>query len=172
MTTNLATARTHTTSDRALRVTTMLALVSGSALIVDTVTIAVINRSFDPLDSVLFLVGFIGLLLTTGVLSAYFSRNHQGLRRVAVAAGTYLGIAVALGAISFAFDQFGRHAFAASNKGLHGEWSFFSIGIALLLISAWTAHRHKQLTNGHDAESTATYVIDHRSSPAGRYKCT
>lgn len=144
MTTNIARAATHTTSDRALRVTTTLALVAGSALIVDTVTIAVINRSFDPLDSVLFLIGFVGMLLTTGALSVYISRNRQGARRVAYAAGVYLVIAVALGAISFAFDQFGRHVFAASNKGLHGEWSFFSIGIALLLISAWTAHRYKQ----------------------------
>jgi low temperature requirement protein LtrA len=145
MTTNLATAGTHTTSDRALRVTTMLALVSGSALIVDTVTITVINRSFDPLDSVLFLVGFVGMLLTTGALSVYVSRNRRGAERVVFAVGVYLVVAVALGAISFAFDQFCRHAFAASNKGLHGEWSFFSIGIALLFISAWTAHRHKEL---------------------------
>jgi hypothetical protein len=145
MTTNIASAGTHTTADRALRVTTLLALVSGSALIVDTVTIAVINRSFDPLDSILFLVGFVGMLLTTGALSVYVSRNRRGLRRVAYAAGIYLVVAGALGAISFAFDQFGRHAFAASNKGLHGEWSFFSIGIALLLISAWTARRHQQV---------------------------
>jgi hypothetical protein len=145
MTTNIASVGTHSTADRALRATTMLALVSGSALIVDTVTIAVINRSFDPLDSVLFLVGFIGMLLTTGALAVYVSRNRQGPRRVAFAAGVYLVVAVVLGAISFALDQFGRHVFAASNKGLHGEWSFFSIGIALLLMSAWTAPRHKQL---------------------------
>jgi hypothetical protein len=148
MTTNLASAGTHSAADRALRATTMLALVSGSALIVDTVTIAEINRSFDPLDSVLFLGGFIGMLLTTGALSVYVSRNRRGLPRIAFAVGSYLVVAVVLGAISFAFDQFGRHAFAASNKGLHGEWSFFSIGIALLLISAWTARRNKQLEGG------------------------
>ena len=71
--------------------------------------------------------------------------SARKITRVAYAAGVYLVIAVALGAISFAFDQFGRHVFAASNKGLHGEWSFFSIGIALLLISAWTTRRHKHL---------------------------
>ena len=147
---NITPAATHAPSDRARQVTTTLALVSGSALIVDTVTIAVINRSFDPLDSVLFLVGFAGMLLTIGALSVYASRNRQGTRRVAYAVGIYLAVTVALGTLSFISDQFGRHAFAATNKGLHGEWSFFSIGIALVSISAWTARHKKQpleLTN-------------------------
>jgi uncharacterized membrane protein len=145
MTTNVATSAVQPTSDRMLRVTITLALASGAAFIVDTVTIAVINRTFDPLDSVLFLVGFAGMLATTGALSVYLSRNRRGFQRVAVAAGIFLAVAAVLGLVSYAFDQFGRHVFAAGNKGLHGEWSFFSIGIALLLISAWTARRHKQL---------------------------
>ena len=147
MTTNIATATTHSASDRTLRVASTLALVSGSALIVDTVTIAVINRSFDPLDSVLFLTGFVGMLVTTGAFAVYLSRHRRGLQRVAFASISYLAIAAALGLISFAFDQFGRHVFAASNKGLHGEWSFFSIGIALGLIGVWTSRRQRHVTD-------------------------
>ncbi len=128
---------------RWLRVTTVLALVSGAALVADTVTIAVINRSFDPLDSVLFMVGFVGMLLTAGALALHLSRNRRGLRRVLTGVGSYLAVAVSLGALSFVFDQFGRHVFSPANQGLHGEWSFFSIGVALLLIGGWAARRRE-----------------------------
>ena len=141
MTTELAPSVARSAPSRTLPVTTALALVSGAALVVDTVTIAVINRSFDPVDSVLFMIGFVGMLLTVGALSAHLSRRRRGLDRAVAAVGIYVTVAVALGTISFVADQFGRHVFSAANRGLHGEWSFFSIGIALLLIGVWTSTR-------------------------------
>ena len=119
----------------------IVALIAGGALVVDTVTIAVINRSFDPLDSILFLTGFVAMILTVALLSVELSASRRGGRRVAMAAGIFLLAAAVLGVVSLAFDEMGRHVFSASNKGLHGEWSFFSIGICLLLTAAWAAHR-------------------------------
>ena len=141
MSIDTATTTRPATPSRSLRATIALAYGSGAALVVDTVTIAVINRSFDPLDSALFLIGFVGMLLTVAALALYLTRNRQGLRRVATALGTYIAVGLTLGLISFTFDQFGRHVFSANNKGLHGEWSFFSIGVALLLIGGWSHRR-------------------------------
>ena len=77
----------YSMSDRAFRATSALAFIAGSALIVDTVTISVINRSFDPLDSILFLVGFIGMLIATGTFAIYLTRNQRGVKRVGFAVG-------------------------------------------------------------------------------------
>jgi hypothetical protein len=132
---------THPASPRSIQATMTLGLISGAALVVDTVTIAVINRAFDPLDSMIFLVGFVGMLLTAGALSIYLSRDKRGRSRVVTAIGIYLTVAAALGTISFGFDQLGRLLVSASNKGLHGEWSFFSIGVSLLIIASWAARR-------------------------------
>jgi hypothetical protein len=101
------------------------------------VTTAVINRHFDPLDSILFLVGFAGLWLTAIALAVHLSSARRGLARVLTALGAFLATAVVLGAVGTALDQVGRHVFSRSNIGLHGEWSFFSIGICLLLTAAW-----------------------------------
>jgi hypothetical protein len=131
----------HPSVDDGLRATRWLGLVSGGALVIDTVTIAVINGSFNPLDSVLFLVGFAGMWLTAGAVAVTTSANHQGAARIARGIGAFLATAVVLGVISVAFDQMGRHVFSPANKGLHGEWSFFSIGVALLTLAVWADHR-------------------------------
>ena len=144
MTINLEVPTAQSTTSRSLRATSALALVSGAALVTDTVTIAVINRSFDPLDSILFFTGFAGMLLTAAALATYLSQDRAGLTRLACAVGLYLAIAATLGALSFVFDQMGRHVFSPTNRGLHGEWSFFSIGVTLLLIGAWAAWRRGQ----------------------------
>jgi predicted membrane channel-forming protein YqfA (hemolysin III family) len=129
------------TDDRSLQATKWLALFSGAALVADTVTIAIINRSFDPLDSILFLAGFVGMLLTAAALAVTASASRHGLARVALAVAVFLATALVLGVISLAFDQMGRHVFSAANKGLHGEWSFFSIGVALLALAGWADRR-------------------------------
>jgi hypothetical protein len=141
MTIHTSTSVRRPSGARSLRATIALAYVSGAALIIDTVTIAVINRSFDPLDSALFLVGFAGMLLTTLALSLFLTRTRTGVNRAITAVGIFLAVGIALGVISFAFDQFGRHVFSAGNKGLHGEWSFFSIGVALVVIGGWAQRR-------------------------------
>jgi hypothetical protein len=138
---NKTAALASVTDDRALHATKWLALFSGAALVADTVTIAIINRSFDPLDSILFLTGLVGMLLTAGTLSLTLSASRRGPARVALTIAIFLATAVVLGVISLAFDQMGRHVFSASNKGLHGEWSFFSIGVALVVLGGWADRR-------------------------------
>jgi hypothetical protein len=128
-------------ADRALQAIKWLALITGAALVADTVTIAVINRSFDPLDSALFLTGFVGMLLTSGALAMYSSAGRRGLARAAHAVAAFLATAAVLGVISLAFDQMGRHVFSPANQGLHGEWSFFSIGVMMLVLGAWANRR-------------------------------
>ncbi len=146
--TNSTDTTTTTDPDRTARTTAALALVAGFALVVDTVTIAVINRSFDPLDSILFLTGFVGMLATCVALAVQHSAGQRGARRAAYGAAIFAVVAIGLGAISFVCDEFGRHAFAASNKGLHGEWSFFSIGISLLVVAALTERRRRRTAHG------------------------
>jgi hypothetical protein len=143
MTQTAATPATHSTprSDRTLRTTSALAALSGGALIVDTVTTAVLNRHFDPLDSILFLVGFVGVWATAIALAVHLSAGRHGARRAGVGVGLFVAIAAVLGAVSVAFDQLGRHVFSPSNIGLHGEWSFFSIGVCLVIIAVWARTR-------------------------------
>jgi hypothetical protein len=131
----------HPSVENGLRATRWLGLVSGAALVVDTVTIAVINRSFDPLDSILFLIGFAGMWLTAGAVAVTTSAGHHGAARITRAVGAFLATVVLLGAISVVFDQMGRHAFSPANRGLHGEWSFFSIGVTLLVLATWADRR-------------------------------
>jgi DMSO/TMAO reductase YedYZ heme-binding membrane subunit len=140
LTTNQVTAHepTHTTPLSALRVCGLLALMGGAAWIIDTVTIAVLNRAFDPLDSVLFLTGLACLLLTLVSLATHLSAGHAGPARVGRATGAFLLTAVTLGGVSFVADTLGRHFFSPANIGLHGEWSCFITGVCLLCIAAWT----------------------------------
>ncbi|WP_375502861.1 hypothetical protein [uncultured Jatrophihabitans sp.] len=149
MTTTTASA-TPIRDDRALRTTGALALLSGGALVVDTVTTAAINRHFDPLDSILFLTGFAGLWLTAIALAVVLSSARQGSARVLAALGIFLATGLILAAVSAAFDQLGRHLFSRSNIGLHGEWSFFSIGVCMLFIAAWAIRSHRSTGGPHD----------------------
>jgi hypothetical protein len=143
MTTTTTVAATETRPDRALRCTGILAALSGGALVVDTVTTTVLNRHFDPLDSILFLAGFAGLWLTAVALAVHLSSGRRGGARAIVAVAAFVATAVILGAVGAGFDQLGRHLFSRSNIGLHGEWSFFSIGVGLLIIAAWAVHRRR-----------------------------
>ncbi len=138
MTTTRQTLPHDTQTPLALRATRLLSLLGGGALVVDTVTIAVINRHFDPLDSILFLAGFVTLWLAVIALAVYLSATRSGTNRVVTAAVVFIVAAVFLGVISTIFDQAGKHIFSRTNIGLHGEWSFFSIGICLLVLAAWT----------------------------------
>jgi uncharacterized membrane protein len=133
-------AATRAPHDTALRATGLLGLVGGAAWVTDTVTIAALNRSFDPLDSILFFVGFGCVVLTVVALAAQLSTGRTGLARIWPAVGAFLVTATVLGVISFTADTLGRHLFSPANIGLHGEWSCFSIGLCLLAIAGW-AHR-------------------------------
>lgn len=133
MTTTSATAPVRSTSRS---VAQFLALAGGMALIADSITVTIINRSFDPIDSILFLTGLACTLGTGIALAVQISTRRHGPMRLLLAVGCFLAFAVILGGIATACDEFGRHTFPATDKGLHGEWSFFSIGICLTLL-AW-----------------------------------
>ena len=126
----------------ALRLTTLAGLLAGSALIVDTVTIAVVNRSFGVLDEVLFFVGLIGIFVTLGGLATALSARATGARRVAIGGGAFVGAFVIIATIGELMDTMGKSVFSPANKGLHEEWFFFTVGVCLLLIAGW-ANRTK-----------------------------
>ena len=119
----------------------------------DTVAITVRNTNFGVWDNVLFLVGFIGLWLTCLALAVHLSRGHAGWRRVGVAAAVFVGVGAVLGVLSFAMDFIGRHAFSPSDVGLHGEWSFFTIGVCLLALAWWV--RRSGASDSVEASGTA-----------------
>lgn len=126
----------------ALRLTTLAGLVGGSALLVDTVTIAVVNDSFGLLDAILFWVGLIGLFVTLVALATALSARTSGARRVASGVGAFVGAFVVIGTLAELMDTMGHQVFSPANKGLHEEWTFFTVGVCLLLIAGW-AHRTK-----------------------------
>ncbi len=134
-------ATTRSSYDTALRATGLFGLVGGAAWVIDTVTIAVLNRSFDPLDSVLFIVGLVGLVLTIGALAVHLSAGREGPARAGVAVGAFLATTAVLATVSFAADTLGRHAFSSSNIGLHEEWSCFSTGLVLVAIAVWAGRK-------------------------------
>ena len=134
-------ADTSTSHNLPLRFVALLALVGGTAWTIDTVSIAVLNRAFDPLDSFLFFTGLACLVLTAVALAVHVSAGRTGPNRIRHAAGAFLATVVALGAIALAADAIGRRLFAPTNIGLHDEWSCFSAGVCLLAISAWAFAR-------------------------------
>jgi hypothetical protein len=125
-------------STLALRLAAFAGLLGGCALVVDTVTIAVINDSFGMLDSLLFWVGLIGLLVTLFALATALSAHASGARRLARGLGVFLAGILAIGVLAQVMDTMGHHVFSPSNQGLHGEWSFFTVGVCLLLIAGWS----------------------------------
>jgi hypothetical protein len=129
-------------STRALHLTAVAGLVGGCAFVVDTTTIAVINDSFGTLDNLLFGVGLIALLVTLLALASAVSARATGANRAARGVGAFIGAFVVIGVLAQVMDTMGRHVFSSANKGLHGEWSFFTIGVCLLLIAGW-ANRNR-----------------------------
>ncbi|MBA3906898.1 MAG: hypothetical protein H0X35_09485 [Pseudonocardiales bacterium] len=107
------------------------------------------NRAFDPLDSVLFLTGFAGLWLTCGALAVTLTAGLAGGRRVAAAVGAFVATVAVLAVVATVFDQLGQHVFSPANRGLHGEWGFFSVGACLLGIAAWAASRRAAARAAH-----------------------
>lgn len=115
----------------------MAGLIGGGSLIVDTVTIVVVNDSFGVLDDLLFWVGLIGLLVTLVALAAALSARTTGVKRAALGVGAFVCAFVIIGVLAQLMDTVGHHVFSPANKGLHGEWSFFTVGVCLLLIAGW-----------------------------------
>ena len=142
MTTSTAHDAHHPPLPGALRLTTLAGLVGGSALLVDTVTIAVVNDSFGLLDAILFWVGLIGLFVTLVALATALSARRSGARRVASGVGAFVGAFVVIGTLAELMDTMGHQVFSPANKGLHEEWTFFTVGVCLLLIAGW-ANRTK-----------------------------
>jgi hypothetical protein len=143
----------HLRLTRALRFTAATGLVGGCAFVVDTVTIAVINNSFGTLDNLLFGVGLLALLVTLLALAAAISIRATGGNWVAWGVGTFLGALAVIGVLAQIMDTMGHHVFSPANKGLHGEWSFFTVGVCLLLIAGW-ANRSRSDEQRRDPRTT------------------
>lgn len=129
---------THTSPPSgALRLTTLAGFVGGSALVVDTVTITVVNGSFGVLDDVLFYVGLIGLFTTLVALATALTARTTCAKRVALGVVAFVGVFVVIGTLAQLMDAMGKSVFSAENTGLHEEWAFFTVGVCLLLIAGW-----------------------------------
>lgn len=137
--TNTATAHATLPSQD---IAALAAVLGGVALVVDTVTITVVNSSFGVLDDVFFYTGLGAFLVTLAALAAHFSRRVSGVRRIAVGALVFLALLICSAAFSLLMDAMGQHVFSDANVGLHGEWSFFSVGVVLLLFAGWSFRRH------------------------------
>jgi hypothetical protein len=129
------------TRSTSARVTCIASLVGGAAFVVDTVTITAINSSFGRLDNAVFFVGLGGLAVTAVAMAVYVSGRAKGARRAGLGVLTFVALLVVLGVVGQLMDAIGRHVFSDANVGLHSEWSFFTIGLCLLGIAAWTRHR-------------------------------
>jgi heme/copper-type cytochrome/quinol oxidase subunit 4 len=123
------------------RLVALAGLVSGAALVVDTVTIALLNSSFGVADDVLFLLGFAGLWVTLVGLAVHLSAGRRGAARLGAAVGTFLIAVLVIGGLAWAMDLMGHHVFSEANVGLHGEWSFFTVGVCLLATAGWVRRR-------------------------------
>lgn len=135
-------------SSGALRLTAVASLVGGAALVVDTVTITVLNDHFGVLDDVLFFVGLIGLFITLFALATAASARSAGMKRVALGVGVFIGVFVVMGILAELMDEMGKRMFSPANIGLHEEWTFFTVGVCLLLIAGW-ANRARVREAGH-----------------------
>lgn len=137
----MTTSQMHDTDIRpssgALRLTTLAGLVGGTALVVDTVTIVIVNGTFGVLDDVLFFIGLIGLFTALVALATALCARTTGAKRVALGAGVFVGTFVVIGALAEVMDAMGKQVFSPANVGLHEEWTFFTVGVCLLLIAGW-----------------------------------
>jgi hypothetical protein len=131
--TDAATTTIH--RSRARRVTAAAALVSGLAFLTDTVTITVINRSFGTPDDALFLSGLAALAVALIALSIDLSARTAGIRRAGLAIVVFVAVFSVIGGLAKLMDTLGRHIFSTDNVGLHGEWSFFTVGLVMVAIA-------------------------------------
>ena len=113
--------------------------VAGLAFVVDTVTIAVLDRSFDPLDSILFFCGLLAMVV--GVAAAGLVLSAGRRPRWLWAVGIVVVVGAVLGVVSGVGDYVARSTYTGDNLGLRTEWSFFLIGLQLLVLGAGVARR-------------------------------
>jgi hypothetical protein len=123
-------------TDRLRTTAALAALIGGLAWVVDTTVIAVIDDSFDPLDSILFLSGLAALVVMGGSIGALAGRRSAGMRRVLEATGVTVGLVAALTLVSIAADALSHALYHGSNRGLHEECGIFAIGVAALVLAA------------------------------------
>ena len=127
--------------DATLQAVAVLGATAGVFLVVDIAVITITNSHIEPLDSILFFIGLGAMILTLVALAVHLSTGHEGPARVAYGVLAFLAVLVVLGTIAAAADAAGSALFSPANIGLHGEWSFFSSAICLLLIAGWAARK-------------------------------
>lgn len=115
---------------------TTLCIVGGAALVLDTAIIAIIDRSFDPLDSVLFLGGLVCSL--TGLVTTAAVLTRRTAHPVINASGLLVGALLLMGLVASAANTIAHRTYHGSNIGLRGEWFFFLIGLMMLVIGIFT----------------------------------
>jgi hypothetical protein len=127
------------TGSRWHSVATVACAAGGLLLVADTLLITVLDRSFDPLDSALFLCGLVAMLV--GLVAAGVALTEGRRPRWAWALGAFVLLSAVLGLVSDLGDRVARAAYTGSNLGLRTEWSFFLVGAQLLVLAAVVARR-------------------------------
>jgi hypothetical protein len=127
------------TGSRSRSVASVACAAAGLLLVADTLVITVLDRSFDPLDSVLFLSGLLAMLV--GLVAAGLAVAEGRRPRWAWALGAFVGLSAVLGLVSDLGDRLARATYTGSNLGLRTEWSFFLVGVQLLVLAAAVARR-------------------------------
>jgi hypothetical protein len=115
--------------------------VAGVLLVSDTVVITVLDRSFDPIDSVLFLGGLVVMLV--GLVATAVALTAGRRPRWGRALGALVLLVAVLGVVSDLGDRLARAVYTGSNLGLRTEWSFFLVGVQLLVLAVLVARRQQ-----------------------------
>ena len=129
------------TTNTRLRITALSGLVGGCALLIDTITITVINSSFGVLDDALFLLGITAMLVCVVSFAVVVSASRHGAARSGFGLLAFVATLGVVFGLAQLMDTMGHHVFSKTNIGLHGEWSFFTVGVCLLAIAAWAGRR-------------------------------
>lgn len=118
------------------RTAALAALLGGLSWVVDVAVITIIDDSFGVLDDALFLIGLAALVLACGLAAAVAARDARGGRRVAMAAGTFIGLVVVLTLVSLAADALAHALYSGANRGLRKEGGVFAIGLVAAIAGA------------------------------------
>ena len=122
---------------------------AGVAFVVDTVTIAVLDRPFDPLDSILFCCGLVATVV--GVVAAAVALSRGRTPRALWAVGILVAVIAVIGVVAQVGDTLAHHYYAGGNLGLRTEWSFFLTGVQLLVLAGVVRRGVSSPTRHQDA---------------------
>ena len=122
------------------RFTVAAAAIGGTAWIIKTVTITVRDAYFEPLESVIFFVGLVGIVSALVSLGWHLAAGRSVLVRVAAS----LGVLIAVIAVASLIAAFVGSLYNGSNIGLEGEVPLFVMGVVAVVFAVVAARDSRQ----------------------------